>query len=296
VRFRDDAQLDASQVDDVRGGGGSFSRIPGGGAGLGGGLGIVGLLVALLLGGNPFGGSGGDGSGNSFGTPGSLEQAAGECRTGADANAREDCRIVGVVNSVQAFWTDQFRRRAAEYEPANTVFFDDAVSTGCGQATSDVGPFYCPADDHVFIDLSFFGELQSRFGARGGPFAQAYVIAHEYGHHIQDLDGTSARVRDREGPESDSVRLELQADCYAGVWAHGAVATGFIEDLTEADIADGLDAAAAVGDDRIQKAATGRVDPEGWTHGSAEQRQRWFSTGFRSGDQGACNTFSSTRL
>jgi predicted metalloprotease len=294
MRFRDDAQLDASQVDDVRGSGGSFSRIPGGGAGLGGGLGVVGLLVALLLGANPFGG--GDGSGNSFGTPGSMDEAAQECRTGADANARDDCRIVGVVNSVQAFWTDQYRRRAAEYEPANTVFFDDAVSTGCGQASSDVGPFYCPADDHVYIDLSFFGELQSRFGARGGPFAQAYVIAHEYGHHIQDLDGTSARVRDRQGPESDSVRLELQADCYAGVWAHGAVATGFIEDLTDADIADGLDAAAAVGDDRIQKASTGRVDPEGWTHGSAEQRQRWFSTGYRAGDQGACNTFSTTRL
>ena len=253
---------------------------------VGGGFGSLLLILALLFGGNVLGGTS---ASQDFGQPGTSSELAQQCRTGADANARQDCRIVGVVNSVQAFWTDQFRRRTAEYVPADTVFFEGRTDTACGPGE---GAFYCPSDGLVYIDLDFFGEIQSRFGGGGGPFAQAYVIAHEYGHHIQDLDGTNARVRTREGPTSDSVRLELQADCYSGVWARGAVATGFIEELTQADIAEGLNAAAAVGDDHIQRTTTGRVDPEGWTHGTSDQRQRWFTTGYQSGDPGSCNTFT----
>ena len=284
VEFDDAAALDTSQVQDRRG-------IPGGGLAVGGGVGVIGLVLALLFGLNPL--SGGGNSDTGAGTTGTQTQLAQECRTGADANAKQDCRIVGVVNSVQTFWSSTLGGAGRSYTPAETVFFTDATQTGCGTATSDVGPFYCPPDKHVYIDLGFYRDLQSRFGAQGGPFAQAYVIAHEYGHHVQDLLGTMSRVRQGvTGPQSDSVRLELQADCFAGVWAHGATTTGFITNLTDSDIADGLDAAAAVGDDRIQESTQGRVNPEQWTHGSAAERQRWFKTGYGAGTIDACDTFS----
>jgi predicted metalloprotease len=259
----------------------------------GGALGIVGLIVALLLGANPFSGGG---STNQSGT-GAPSNLATDCRTGADANARQDCRVVGVVNSVQQFWTTTLSAKGVSYQAAQTRFFTAQTSTGCGAATADVGPFYCPADKYVYIDLGFFDELRTKFGATAGPFAQAYVIAHEYGHHVQDLLGTMTKVRQGvTGPASGSVRLELQADCYAGVWAHGAVATGFIKSLSDADIADGLNAAAAVGDDRIQKEFQGRVNQESWTHGSSAERQRWFTTGYQSGDVPACDTFAARAL
>ncbi|MEV7004909.1 neutral zinc metallopeptidase [Streptosporangium sp. NPDC051022] len=296
--FRDDADLDASQVEDVGGGGGGGGGFSGGGLMIGGGaIGIVALVVALLLGVDPSAllGGGGGGGDSRPAVPAPTADLGSRCRKGSDADQSEKCRVVGVVNSVQAYWRKALTERGKEsYRDARTILFTGSVNTGCGQAGSEVGPFYCPADGRAYIDLGFFDELESRFGAKGGPFAQAYVIAHEYGHHVQNLIGTSRRVgNDRQGAQSASVRLELQADCYAGVWAKNAVDTGFYEGpFSSADIQEALDAAAAVGDDRIQRRTQGRVDPEGWTHGSAEQRVKWFTTGYETGAPTRCDTFS----
>jgi predicted metalloprotease len=276
MTFRRGARLNPGQVRDLRGGGGLA---------LGGGLGGIVLLVAvLLLGGNPS-----DVSSvlNNVtvgtGQQSDLEQ---ECKTGQDANQREDCRIVGFVNSIQEFWN----ARVQGYQNAPTTFYENGVNTGCGQATSAVGPFYCPNDKQVYIDLGFFKELQTRFGAEGGPLAEGYVLAHEYGHHVQDLLG-NLRNSGGTGATSGSVRTELQADCYAGVWANHAQET-ILEPITEQQIAQAIDAARAVGDDRIQEETQGRVDREAWTHGSSAQRQQWFTTGWQSGDPNRCDTFS----
>jgi predicted metalloprotease len=286
MRFRKGARLDRSQVEDLRG-----RRMGGAPVALGGG-GILTLLIVLavvLLGGNLGDATGGlpnlDGVSAGNQPPAATLE---HCQTGQDANEHEDCRILAVINSVQKYWSTALRG----YEPTPTRFFDGAVSTSCGNATSAVGPFYCPADRRVYIDLGFFDELQSRFGASGGPLAEAYILAHEYGHHVQNLTGVLGRAQGGDtGPQSNAVRVELQADCYAGVWVANAVRTGLIEDITRADIQDALSAAAAVGDDRIQEKAQGRVTPESWTHGSADQRQSWFARGREGGTPNSCDTF-----
>ena len=298
MRFRTGADLDPSQVEDRRGQG-PLLGLPGGGLTVGGGgLGLVGIVIYLLV--TALSGGGGlssplgnlDGQTVSQAPPGQV--LGQECTTGADANKREDCRIVGDINSVQRYWSSQFAATGRRYETATTVFFTGSTDTGCGGASTDVGPFYCPVDKHVYIDLGFFDELRTRFGASGGPFAQAYVLAHEYGHHVQDLLGTLGRGSSQTGATGRSVRTELQADCFAGVWAHHATQTGYIVGLTQADVADALNAAAAVGDDRIQAKTQGHVNPETWTHGSSAQRDHWFTLGYRTGKPAACDTFHAT--
>jgi hypothetical protein len=216
-----------------------------------------------------------------------------ECQTGEDANERLDCRIVGFVNSVQAYWSEEGAAQlGVQYRESFTTIFDGSINTGCGNATSEVGPFYCPADEMVYLDLGFYDVLE-QLGADNAPLAQGYVIAHEYGHHIQDITGVLERARDGQtGPQSNGVRVELQADCYAGAWVGNAVETGYLEPITDAQIQDALEAARAVGDDRIQQQTQGQVNQESWTHGSSAQRQSWFTTGYRSADPRQCDTFS----
>lgn len=252
----------------------------------GGGLGLIVALVIIAM--QMFSGNSASDPGQpTISTPNSDLAAA--CQTGEDANQRSDCRAVGAINSIQAYWSSTING----YQQAQTTFFTDSVATGCGNATSAVGPFYCPLDEVVYIDLGFFNALRDQFGATGGPFAEAYVLAHEYGHHVQHLLGWDTRVGDdRQGAQSGSVRLELQADCLAGTWAGNAEQTGYIEPLTAADINDGLNAAATIGDDRIQASAGGRVNPETFTHGTSTQRQEWFTRGYESADIRQCDTWS----
>lgn len=285
MTFKPGAQLDPDQVTDVRG------RTSRGGRGLaigGGGIGLVIAIAYLLLGGDPAALTTQD--------PGASVEpnasALAECQTGVDANARADCRIVGFVNSIDSYWSTAYGGNGTGYRRAQTFLYTDAVSTACGNATSAVGPFYCPPDESIYIDLGFFNELQTRFGAEGGPLAEAYVVAHEYGHHIQDLEGTLTPGGGGSGAESHAVRTELQADCYAGVWVNHAAATNYLEPPTRDQIEQALSAAAAVGDDRIQETTTGQVNPEAWTHGSAEQRQKWFTVGSSAGKPADCDTFA----
>jgi len=305
MRYRESGRLDTGGVSDRRGGGGRM----GGGRGLavgGGGLGLVGLLIVVVL---QMVGGGGGGTGAALGGLAGLGQGETtdntaleqRCRTGEDANDSVECAVVADVESIQDFWTTTLGSR---YAPTDTVFFEGGVQTSCGNASSGSGPFYCPADQLVYIDLSFFDQLQSQFGAQGGLFVNAYVIAHEYGHHVQNLLGTNAQVTPGEsGPTSGTVRLELQADCYAGAWANHATTTPnaggepLITEVTQDDIAAALDAASRIGDDYIQKElGGGKVDTTQFSHGSSAQRQKWYTIGYESGDPNRCDTFATDDL
>jgi predicted metalloprotease len=302
MRFRESGRLDTSVVQDRRGSRG------GGGRGLavgGGGLGLVGIIVVVLVqvlggGGDPAGLAGTFGQLGSGQTTDNTELAQ-SCQTGADANDSVECAVVAEIDSIQDYWGQQL---GSGYQPVDTVFFSDSVQTACGGATSGSGPFYCPGDQLVYIDLTFFDDLQTQFGAEGGTFVNAYVLAHEYGHHVQNLLGTNQQVTPGEsGPTSGSVRLELQADCYAGTWANHAETVPdesgqpLISDITDDDISRALDTAGRIGDDFIQQnLGSGRVDQDAFTHGSSEQRQRWFTTGYQTGDANQCDTFATDDL
>ncbi len=290
--FNDGMQIDTSAVSSS--GGRGMRMALGGGVG-----GLLILFLALFLGVDP----GGVISQQPMDTSGDVAPGfdLSQCKTGADANRFVQCRVVATGNSVDAVWHQLMPRT---YTRPHMRLFTGSVDTGCGPATTAVGPFYCPVDQTAYFDTDFFQELVDKFGSSGGPFAQEYVVAHEYGHHVQQLQGLLGRSQQgAQGAGGNGVRTELQADCYAGIWAHYAStvkqeSTGvpYLEPLSDKDIADALSAAASVGDDRIQKASTGRVNPESWTHGSSEQRQHWFTVGYQTGDPNKCNTFAATNL
>ncbi|MBN2257231.1 MAG: neutral zinc metallopeptidase [Anaerolineaceae bacterium] len=287
--FNEKARLDPSQVQDRRGMRTGTKVAVGGG-----GLSLLVVLFALLMGVNP-----GDLLNTADSTSltydpyiGEISDLAAECQTGADANTRQDCAIVGYVNSIQAYWSDVFADQGIQYIPAQTVLFSGATDAACGYAYGAMGPFYCTIDQKVYLDLSFFDSMQARFGTGGGEFARAYVVSHEYGHHIQDLLGILETTTgyESQGPQSMSVYTELQADCLAGVWISHAVETGYLSQVTDQEITQALEAAAAVGDDRIQRQTQGYVVPETWTHGSSEQRYYALLDGIQTGDPNTCET------
>ena len=288
MRWRPSSQ---NQIEDRRGsggfGGGGLGSAGLGGGGIpipmGGGIGGIVLVIIIFVIVQFLGGGG-------------LGASQGGATGSVDPNDEMGQFVNAVTVDVQKFWTQEFADSGKSYTNTVTVLFTEGTQTGCGVASSATGPFYCPADKKVFLDPGFFQELSTRFGAKGD-FARAYVIAHEYGHHVQDLLGTMDQVQQQQTSSNAnelSVRLELQADCYAGMWANWVMAhpdQSEVESITDQDVADGLGAAASVGDDRIQEQATGTIDKESWTHGSSEQRMKWFNTGFRQGTLSACDTF-----
>ena len=295
MSFEEGAGLDTSQVT----GGGR------GGAVIGGGIGsLVLVLVGLFFGVDLSGVTGSPFDPDQVTPGGDQTGDFSHCKTGADANRDVECRIVGTVNSVQDYWNDALPAELnRQYRAAKTVIYSGATQSACGAASSQTGPFYCPSDERIYIDASFFDDLTNRFGADDGALAQEYVVAHEYGHHIENVLGLLARAQDGQtGPTSGGVRIELMADCFAGVWANHASTTKdadgntLLKPLTDDDVRSALSAAAAVGDDRIQQSSGGGVNPDTWTHGSSESRQRWFLTGYKSGEPAQCDTFSADQL
>jgi len=298
VEFEEGTGVDLGNVSDVRGGG-----FPGGGlvAGGGGALGLIGLVIALLLGGNPLsGGPGGfgvqePGFGGPAASPASSDLAGQSCNAGTGPNGRIDVFATCAFNDAQRIWAQIFSEAGRRYTPATLVLYTGRTQTGCGVGSSAAGPFYCPADQRVYLDLSFFDELRRSLGAPGD-FAQAYVIAHEVGHHVQNVLGTNEQVANatRKKPSQEnelSVRVELQADCYSGVWANVSQRAERGIRLDEGDAAEAVRASGQIGDDRLQRSAGQRVNPESFTHGSAEQRTRWLNRGLEAGDPARCDTF-----
>jgi predicted metalloprotease len=304
MRFNPKARLDTRRMGDAgrsgaSRGGGAGIPIPGGlaGGGIGGVIVIV-IIVAISMfaGGGLPGGSSGDYDTSRMSDTGRYQ----DCKTGEDANNSADCARVAVENSLYDYWSDALPESGMAFEAEQKVeTFTGGIGTGCGSATAAVGPFYCPTDHTIYLDTTFFDDvLEKQLGGPDGGFVEPYVLAHEYGHHIQNLLGTMGRVKTQQGAKSDAVRLELQADCYAGMWAKAATSTQdedgnvLISELTDDDIQQAIDAATAVGDDRIQEASGGDVDPESWTHGSAKSRVAWFRTGYTEGTLEACDTFA----
>jgi len=258
----------------------------------GGGLGLVGVIIAVIV------ALAGGGNGGGFGTIGSGRTGQMTPVEGVDTGAppsslQDELRFLRfVVGNLQAFWTKQFAASGRTYQPTRLNVFRSAVHTGCGAADASTGPFYCPADKQVYLDATFFEQLRDQLGAPGD-FAQAYVVAHEYGHHVQDLLGItnaadSFSQQHAAQRNEVSVRVELQADCFAGVWGHSTQQQGILE---PGDLEEGLNAASSVGDDRLQRRAQGTVNPETFTHGTSGERRDWFLRGFRSGDPDQCDTF-----
>ena len=256
----------------------------------GGGLGILAIVLIGQLLGVDLSGIVGPGTGGDPG--GGPETSLDQCLTGEDANENLDCRMKGAAASLEVFWADTLDGAT----PTKVNLFTGATNTGCGQASSAVGPFYCPTDQQIYLDTAFFEQLRTQFGSSGGPLAQLYVVGHEWGHHIQNITGLMNGLDlQNTGPTSDGVRLELQADCFAGAWIKGA-STGpdaFLVTPTDAEMRDALSAAAAVGDDNIQEQTQGQVQPETWTHGASEARQKWFLAGYNEGVQ-SCDTFGAS--
>ena len=286
MTFNDDADIKGGRVS--KRGRNTAIGVGGGGVGL-----LAIFLISQLLGVDLTGILGGTSGAGSGATDTPLAQ----CTTGAQANSDIDCRMQAAATSLDRYWSGA----VDGYTQPQLVIFDQSTDTGCGGATTAVGPFYCPNDQTVYIDTAFYGELQSQFGATGGRLAQLYVIAHEWGHHIQNITGIMGDNLNLQqtGPTSDSVRLELQADCFAGSWVRGAQDTKdengvpFLQPVTKSEIADALNAAAAVGDDHIQQSTQGQVDPESFTHGTSAQREKWFSAGLDGGPQ-SCDTFAAS--
>ena len=286
MQYNPGAQLDPSQM-----GGGGRGR--GGTVAVGGGASILIIILAMLFGFDPGALLGGGQPAPSSTNDGQYAH----CQTGADIAKDPECRWVAYQTSIQNYW----KQTLSGYQSAKTVTFDGAVQTACGQATAQVGPFYCPADATVYLDKTFFQTMLPQLGAKGGDAAEAYVIAHEYGHHIQNLTGSMGKVQQQgqtAGPNSPAVRLELQADCYAGVWLRYAAgdADNIISEVTQDDLDRAVNAAEVVGDDHIQRMQAGRINPDQWTHGSSQMRKEWLSKGFNSGDPNQCNTFAAGSL
>ena len=311
MRFNPKADISGGRVSDVRGGGGGggMGNIPIGGI-TGGGIGTTIVVIIIILfvvlsqcmGGGGQTGSDGGTSTQGQAQPGGIDSGDdryANCKTGADAQNDPDCARKAVALSLEQYWAKTLPEQGGtEFVPASINTFAGAVQTGCGQATSQVGPFYCPPDQKIYLDTTFFRDvLEGQLGGQGGDFVEPYVLGHEYGHHIQNLLGTMGQVRTQKGPESDAVRLELQADCYAGMWTRAASGgDGILLELDQGDIDEALDSAKTVGDDRIQQKSGQGIDPEGWTHGSSEQRMRWFMTGYQDGTVESCDTFAADQL